>query len=59
MAETPTDYRAFLVIGISLIALSITLITVVGPVFLGFLVCGLVFIAIGLANRDKWESNQK
>jgi len=56
--EKPTDYRAFLIIGISLIAVGISLISAVGPAFLGFLACGVVFMAIGLANRDKWAKSK-
>ena len=57
--EKPTDYRPFFILGISLISMGISLMSAVGPVFISFLGCGVVFMMIGLANRDKWEKSKK
>lgn len=57
--EKPTDYRVFFILGCSLIAVGISLMSAVGPAFLGFLGSGVVFMIIGLANRDKWEKSKK
>lgn len=51
--EKPTDHRPFFILGCSLIAVGISLISAVGPAFLGFLGAGVVFMAIGLANKNK------
>jgi ABC-type multidrug transport system permease subunit len=55
----PTDYRGFFIIGISLIAVGISLMSEFVPAFLGFLGCGVVFMAIGLTNKDKWAKSKK
>ena len=39
--------------------LGISLMLTVGPAFLGFLGSGVVFMVIGLANRDKWAKSKK
>ena len=50
------DYRVFFIIGISFLPLGIVLTVVVGnPGFIGFMGLGIAYIAIGLANRDKWK----
>lgn len=50
------DYRVFFIIGISFLPLGIVLTFVVGnPGFIGFMGLGIAYIAIGLANRDKWK----
>jgi len=51
--EKPADHRPFFIIGCSLIAVGISLISTVGPAFLGFLGAGVVFMAIGLSSKDK------
>jgi MFS family permease len=38
------------------LGVGISLLSKFGPAFLSFLVCGVVFMAIGLTNRDKWAS---
>ena len=57
--EKPADHRPFFILGCSLIAVSISLISAVGLAFLGFLGAGVVFMAIGLANNDKWKSKRE
>ena len=54
-----TDYRVFFILGICLMGLGISLMLTVGPAFLGFLGSGVVFMVIGLANRDKWAKSKK
>jgi hypothetical protein len=50
------DYRAFFIMGISFLPLGIVLTFVVGnPGFIGFMGLGIAYIAIGLANKDKWK----
>jgi hypothetical protein len=50
------DYRAFFIMGISFLPLGIVLTFVVGnPGFIGFMGLGICYIAIGLANKDKWK----
>jgi len=57
--EKPTDYRVFFVLGICLLGLGVSLMSAIGSAFISFLGCGVVFIIISLANRDKWEKFKK
>jgi len=53
------DYRAFFIMGISFLLLGIVLTFVIGnPGFIGFMVLGIAYIAIGLANKDKWKKEE-
>jgi len=40
-------------------ALGIGLMLAVGPIYIVFLGSGVAFMAIGLANRDKWAKSKK
>ena len=53
------DYRAFYIMGISFLPLGIVLTFVVGnPGFIGFMGLGIAYIAISLANKDKWKKEE-
>jgi len=52
------DYRAFFILGVSLMAVGISLMSV-RLAFLAFLGFGVVFRIIGLANRDKGSKSKK
>lgn len=52
------DYRAFFIMGISLLPLGIIFATVINPALIGFIAIGGCYLAIGLANRDKWEKKE-
>jgi len=52
--ERKTNYRAFFIIGISLMVPGIC-IGAVNPALIVFSGCGAVFMIIGLANRDEWK----
>jgi hypothetical protein len=53
------DYRAFFIMGLSFLPLGIVLTFVVGnPGFIGFMGLGIAYIAIGLANKDKWKKEE-
>ena len=49
------DYRAFFIMGICFLPMGILLSTSITPGFIGFAGLGIVYMAIGLANRDKWK----
>jgi hypothetical protein len=50
------DYRTFFILGITWLPLGITLSAATdNPGFLGLGGMGLVFLVLGLANRDKWQ----
>ena len=49
------DYRAFFIMGISFLPMGIIFTTVISPAFISFIAIGGCYMAIGLANRDKWE----
>ena len=55
--EHKPDYYTFFIMGIVWSGAGIPLATTTGNY--GFFAIGLVFLAIGLANRDKWETNRK
>jgi len=57
--EKPTDSSVFFILGCSLIAIGMSLISSIGFAFVAFLGCGAVFMIIGLTNRDKWEKAKK
>jgi len=48
------DYRAFFVMGICFLPMGIIFATSISPAFIGIIVLGLLYMIIGLANRDKW-----
>ena len=52
------DYRAFFVMGICFIPMGIIFTTSISPAFISFLVLGLLYMIIGLANRDKWVKKE-
>ena len=55
-----TDYRTFFLFGIGFLPLGI-LYMVAGfllPISVAVLGLGFIFLAIGLANKDKWEKKE-
>ena len=49
------DYRAFFVMGICFLPMGIIFTTAINIGFMGITVLGLIYMAIGLVNRDKWK----
>ena len=49
------DYRAFLIMGICFLPVGIIFTAAISPGFIGITGMGLIYMAIGLANRDKWK----
>jgi hypothetical protein len=52
------DYQAFFAMGLSFFAMGIALSIVVTPGFLGFFALGVIYMIIGLKNKDKWKKNE-
>ncbi|HUV24914.1 MAG TPA: hypothetical protein VMW26_05755, partial [Methanomassiliicoccales archaeon] len=50
------DYRAFYFLGIIFTPLGIVLSVVVTWALLGITALGVIYLIIGLANRDKWKT---
>ena len=51
-----TDYRAFFIMGISFLPLGIVMMITIGnPGMLGLTALGIIYMIMGLANRDKWK----
>jgi hypothetical protein len=50
-----TNYQALFVIGITFMGAGVALMVSTGPAMLGLTAIGIVFMVIGLANRDKWQ----
>ena len=54
--EREVNYKAFFILGVTFLSLGITMSAATGnPGMIGFTGLGLAYIAIGLANRDKWK----
>ena len=51
------DYRSFFIMGICFLPIGIIFTSTISPAFIGFLGIGVCYMAIGLANRDKWKKN--
>ena len=49
------DYRAFFIMGISFLPAGIIFTAAISPGFIGFSAMGLIYMTIGLANKDKWK----
>ncbi|KYK29770.1 hypothetical protein AYK20_00100 [Thermoplasmatales archaeon SG8-52-1] len=52
------DYQAFFIMGISFLPLGLVFMIAVNPAFFVFTGIGLCYIAIGLANKDKWKRRE-
>jgi hypothetical protein len=53
------DYRVFFIMGICFLPVGIPLwIVTNNPGLLGISSLGIIYLSIGLANRDKWEKNK-
>jgi len=48
------DYRAYFIMGICFLPLGIILTIIITVGFLGLTALGIIYMIIGLANRDKW-----
>ncbi len=57
--EKEIDYKAFYVMGISLIPIGIILTTVISPAFICIAGAGASFVFFGLRNKDKWQTDQE
>jgi flagellar basal body-associated protein FliL len=53
------DYRAFFIMGICFLPLGIIFTATINIGFMGFIAIGLIYMSIGLANRDKWKNKEK
>jgi len=53
-----TDYRVFFILGISFLPMGIIFTSTVSPAFISFIGLGICYMAIGLANRDKWKKEE-
>ncbi len=53
------DFRAFYILGIIWVPIGVVFMTSVNPAIgISFLGLGIAYIAIGLANKDKWNKEQ-
>lgn len=50
------DYRAFFIMGICFLPMGLIFTSTISPAFISFLAIGVIYMAIGLANRDKWKT---
>ncbi|MCK5037493.1 MAG: hypothetical protein KAS16_00180 [Thermoplasmata archaeon] len=52
--EKETDYKALYTLGISMIGLGIVFTAAINTFFIGFLIIGVIYMVVGLKNKDKW-----
>jgi hypothetical protein len=53
------DYRAFFILGICFLPVGIPIVIATNnPGLLGISALGIIYMSLGLANRDKWEKNK-
>ena len=59
--KEPTDYYTLFIIGIVWLPFGIVMKFLDGNLFVGnlFILLGLIYSLMGLANRDKWKKNRK
>jgi hypothetical protein len=53
------DYYTFYAVGLIFLPLGAAFSITVSPAFMGLAGLGVVYIAIGLQNKDKWKTRQK
>jgi hypothetical protein len=51
------DYRGFFIMGICFLPMGIIFTATVNIGFIGIAGMGLIYMSLGLANRDKWKKN--
>ena len=52
------DYQAFFIMGISFLPIGLVFMIAISPAFFWFTGIGLCYIAIGLANKNKWKKEE-
>jgi hypothetical protein len=52
------NYQAFFAIGISFVGMGTALTATISPGFIGITALGIIYMIIGLANRDKWTKSK-
>jgi len=52
------DYKVFFIMGINFIPIGLVFVVVVSPAFFWIIAIGFCYIAISLANKDKWKKKQ-
>ncbi len=56
--ETNINYRGLFAAGCTFLASGVVLMTTIGPVGIALMGVGLVMMAVGLANREKWNREE-
>ena len=54
-----TDYRAFFIMGISFLPMGLIFTSTISPAFISFIAIGIIYMSIGIANRDKWVKKEE
>ena len=49
------NFQVFFILGICFLPMDIVFMIVISPVFIFYMALGLCYIAIGLANKNKWK----
>jgi hypothetical protein len=53
------NYQVFFILGMSWIPVGVVFMIAINPAIgTAFMAMGIVYMAIGLANKDKWEKNK-
>jgi NhaP-type Na+/H+ or K+/H+ antiporter len=53
------DYRAFFIMGMCFLPAGVIFTAAISPGFIGITGMGIIYMAIGLANKDKWGKQNK
>ena len=53
------NYQIFFAIGICFVGAGVTLTATINPGFIGITALGLIYMIIGLKNKDKWSKSKK
>ena len=53
------NYQAFFIMGISFLGMGTVFTAAINPGFLGITVLGIIYMIIGLKNKDKWANQKK
>ena len=57
--EKEINYQAFFFMGISFVGMGTVFTAAINPGFIGITGLGIIYMILGLKNKDKWSNQQK
>jgi uncharacterized membrane protein len=52
------NYQAFFLMGLVFVSVGVVFMTTMNPGFIGIMGLGIVYMILGVANRDKWPATK-